>query len=191
MTRFSSPRPSHASPSSTRQLVWTGIGLGVVATALCGSFLFAQPLTGSLAFSPATHDRNAPLGQLFGVNAGSATERGTKVLAGISGETFTPGTNRVAADEIISDGATANIKPVAWDRLSGGGCMNVTTKAGQTFSFRVLGTRPASAKDASAARATVELAIAPCSERAETIVKAVIVPAPEAPRKATAAERNL
>jgi hypothetical protein len=139
----------------------------------------------------ASGSRDIPFAQLFGANAGAAARQGTKVLAGVGGETFAPGANRVAMDEIVPDSAAANVKPVAWERLSGGGCMTVTTKSGQSYSFRVQGARPAAAKDANIGRTAVELAIAPCAENAETVVKAVIVPAPEAPHKPASAERSL
>ncbi len=194
MTRFKPFRPSHTSPSSPRHLAWTSIGLSVVATTLCGAFLFAGPFSASYDLSSIPPGQDAQTAQLFGVDIGPAGQRKTKVLAGLGGEAFTPpsGSARAATAEAAPENIMANIKPAAWDRLSGGACMAVTTKSGQTFTFRVLGTRPApAAKDGNAAHASVELAIAPCPDRGESIVKAVIMPSPDTSGKPVVAERSL
>jgi hypothetical protein len=112
-----------------------------------------------------------------------------KVLDGINGVTAAPGAGQALAAEIVAD-PTPNIAPAAWDSLSNGGCMTVTTKSGASFSFRILGVHPATSSKTGQEPPKVDLAITACPEAGESIVKAVIEPY-GAPSKAVVPERSL
>lgn len=104
----------------------------------------------------------------------------TAVLHGINGEVFaSTGTQAAAkhtAPGTAEAGPLANVSPAAWNRLSAGDCITVTTKGGQTLSFRIVGARPASEPKAETLP-KIDLAVTACSGTGEPIAKAVIEPA--------------
>jgi hypothetical protein len=173
-----------------RALPILAAGLGLFAGLFCTAAVLSQPL--GIALNRLSHSAgdNGGLAQAFGIAPASAADkRPVKVLAGINGVTATQGAGVSLAADIVAD-PKPNIAPAAWDRLSSGGCMTVTTKTGASFSFRILGVRPATAAKSDHDAPKVDLAITACPEAGESIVKAVIEPY-AAPAKAVVPERSL
>lgn len=166
-------------------------GLGLFAGLFCTAAVLGQPLGIALHRLSLNTGYDAGLVQAFGmkVASGDARARPVKVLDGISGVAASPGAGLALAAEIIAD-PTPNIAPAAWDRLSNGGCMTVTTKSGASFSFRILGVRPGTTPKTDHDVPKLDLAISACPEAGESIVKAVIEPY-GAPAKAVVPERSL
>jgi hypothetical protein len=115
----------------------------------------------------------------------------TQLLGGVSGEAFDRGTGLRLAD--LTRAAMADrspLSPLAWDRLSAGDCISLTTASGQTLSFRIVGTRTAEgARNPSAGAPNIDLAITACAPSSDAILKAVIEARPDG--KQSAVQRTL
>ena len=171
-----------------RALPWLSIGFALSAMCTCGAVcavVSAKPGASWLANAKA-----GSASQAFGAGAASADQldRPAKFLAGIGGQTFTSGARQDAAAEAELLKIGPNIAPVAWDRLPAGDCITVTTKTGQSFSFQILGARPAGKPEQADGAAKIELAVSGCADKGEPIAKAVIQPTnPPAPKAENAA----
>ncbi len=184
------PKPSvtvpHSSHSSAcaRRFTKTAVTLWALAGLTGGAALHAaagqlQGLVFDYAWRTAaaqTEGRGT-----FGGDATSGPElRSMTVLRGVNGEVFTSPGIQAAADRAASEaagtGALANVSPAAWNRLSAGDCITVTTKGGQTLSFSIIGAHPASGPKAETLP-KIDLAVTACSGTGEPIAKAVIEPA--------------
>src|SRR5262245_43937483 len=121
-----STTPDHArSPVSYFPLF--AAGLGLVAGVFCTAAIFSQPLGIALDRLSRSAEKDAGLAVAFGMKPGAHTRaQAVKVLAGINGVTASQGAGLELATEIIAD-PSPNVAPAAWDRLSNGGCMTVTT----------------------------------------------------------------
>ncbi len=115
----------------------------------------------------------------------------TQLLGGVSGEAFDRGTGLRLAD--LTRAAMADrspLSPLAWDRLSAGDCISLTTASGQALSFRIVGTRTAEgARNPSAGAQNIDLAITACAPSSDAILKAVIEAKPDG--KQSAVQRTL
>lgn len=171
-----------------RALPWLSIGFALSAICTCGAvcaLVSAKPGASWIASAKA----GSP-SQAFGAGqaASDSLYRPAKFLAGIGGQTFSPGTRRNALAETELPQIGPNIAPVAWDRLPAGDCITVTTKSGQTFSFQILGARPVGKPEQAGSAAKIELAVSGCADLGEPIAKAVIQPTnPTAPKAENAA----
>ncbi|MEJ2228516.1 MAG: hypothetical protein P8Y67_09825 [Alphaproteobacteria bacterium] len=112
----------------------------------------------------------------------------TKRLPGISGEMFTPAV--ALNDTLASDQPRGEISLAAWDRLSSGNCIKLTTKSGQTLSFRIVGARPVDGANDNRMLPEIDLAITSCEGAGEPISKAVIESS-EQPAKDAVAQHTL
>jgi hypothetical protein len=115
----------------------------------------------------------------------------TQILAGVSGEAVDGRTGLRLADltQAAIDDRNA-LSPVAWDRLSAGDCISLTTASGQKLSFRIVGTRNAEpSRSAPGAAPNIDLAITACAPSSDAILKAVIEAKADA--KASAVQRSL
>lgn len=191
MTHSDATRTRDGSAFFPRHMSSFGIALSLFAVCLAGLFLFAQPQ--GLVFGAASDrgDDAEAFAPLFGLpavpNAGPTSSM--KILAGINGETAQRGSPSAGPDEIVSAAAFPHIEPAALG-LSGGRCLTLTSKTGQTFAFRIVGAQPASRKTA-AGDGAMELIVASCDKQAEPIVKVVIEPEDRSGEKPAARERNL
>jgi hypothetical protein len=166
---------------------------GILTSAFCAGTLLNHPLGMALNLLSHQSGDKAAFTRPFGLAAGlNGNSQKVKVLAGISGITAAPGAEApaVAAAEIVSTGPKLDVAPAAWDRLSGGSCMTVTTKSGETLSFRILGVRAGGAAKTAHEAPKLDLAITPCPAAADSVVKAVIEPY-AAPAKTDVPARNL
>lgn len=194
--RFSSSQSPDSEPFPARSVPWFSIGIAISSVALCGAvlaFVSAPSAQGIADTDWSDSARRATLSEAFGAAPlpADSLRRPAKMLSGIGAQTFSSGTRPIASAEGELPQILPNIAPVAWDRLSAGDCMTVTAKSGQTFSFRILGARPAGKPDPAADLAKIELAVSACAEMGEPVAKAVIQPTnPPAP-KGTSAERSL
>jgi len=112
-----------------------------------------------------------------------------QILSGVSGEAIAAKASRLAS---ITDAAEKlQVSSVAWDRLSAGDCIALTTTSGQNLSFRILGTRPGPAAAALNGSPSIDLAITPCSQSGEAVAKAVIESKSEIPGKEPEVQRSL
>jgi hypothetical protein len=115
-----------------------------------------------------------------------------QILGGVNGEAFDP---RVAALSLTDLTRAAmkegnDLSPLAWDRLTAGDCISLTTVSGQKLSFRIVGTQAAEAsRDAVGAAPNIDLAVTACAPSSDAILKAVIEAKPES--KQSAVQRSL
>jgi hypothetical protein len=186
--------PSRQTPDTARKpfnhLPIFAAGLGLFAGVFCTVAVLSQPLGMALDRLSRSAEKDAGVAQAFGMKPpANAGTQAVKVLAGINGVTASQSAGLPLAAEIVAD-PSPNIAPAAWDRLSNGGCMTVTTKSGASFSFRILGVRPGTPAKTDHETPKVDLAITACPEAGESIVKAVIEPY-GAPVKAVRPERSL
>ena len=187
----SSGPSSHSPGPDNSALPWLSIGIAFSAVCLCGGVfasVSAEPGTGWLASAT-----GASVSQAFGAAPAlpNAPSQPTKLLAGISGQTFSTGARQNASADAELPKIAANIAPVAWDRLPAGDCITVTTKSGQNFSFQILGARPVGKPEQADNPAKIELAVSGCTDMGEPIAKAVIQPTNPAAPKAENAARTL
>ncbi len=162
---------SESTKAGLRNAHWLAAAAGLAACAVCGIVLLGQPLGTSFAVALAPGNGAASTDAAIGVSD-ETQEGGLRLLAGVSGETFVSGASYAVAQDEIAGHSAPDATPVLWDDLPDASCLTITTKGGKTFSFRVLGTHPAT----SSAKAVphIELAIAGCANNGETVVKAVI-----------------
>lgn len=183
------PKPSVPAPHSphdpgcARRFTKTAVTLWALAGLTGGAALHAaagqlQGLVVDYAWRTAA--AQTAVGPAFGGGVISGPDlRSMTVLRGVSGEVFTSPGLRAEAGRAASEaanGALANVSPAAWNRLSAGDCITVTTKGGQTLSFRIIGAHPASGPKAETLP-KIDLAVTACSGTSEPIAKAVIEPA--------------
>lgn len=187
--RDASPRGPR-SASSMRQWLWAA--LGVAGGAVCGAALVAGSGDARVAFfdhvmRKATVASSYQPAQAFGASLTHNTAS-TKMLSGVSGEIALP----LSAENDAQAAHGRNISPAAWDRLSAGNCITLTTKSGQTLSFSIVGARPAGEQHDANTQPEIDLAITTCSGpgAGEPVAKAVIEPA-QPPAKGTDAQRAL
>ena len=114
-----------------------------------------------------------------------------QVLRGVNGEARASdapdlATTELSSARILSD---SEITPAAWDRLSSGACIALTTVSGQKLSFRIVGAKENGTQRKQAGSASIDLVVAPCSPNDEAILKAVIESKTD--RKENAVQRNL
>lgn len=191
--RFPSSQSPDSDIFSARSVPWLSIGIALSAITMCGAvfaFVSAQPGQGLSGAGWLASAKGASLSEAFGAAPPSAgtMRRPAKLLSGIGGQTFSHGARQNALAEAELPQFVPNIAPVAWDRLSAGDCITVTAKSGQTFSFRILGARPAGKPEQADNLAKIELAVSGCADMGEPVAKAVIQPAnPPAPNAANAA----
>lgn len=115
-----------------------------------------------------------------------------QILGGVNGEAFDP---RVAALS-LGDLTRAAMKegndlsPLAWNRLSAGDCISLTTVSGQKLSFRIVGTQIAQApRNTVGVTPNIDLSVTACAPSSDAILKAVIESKPE--NKQSAVQRSL
>lgn len=190
-----SVRTAHASQSTSGFSRLT-LGASVVAGALlCLAVQSAAAHIQDYLFNAAWHTaatRTIPARYAF--NDSQQQAQLTKVLSGISGEVFAPATSRAGLDQIASaraDAGLPNISPAAWDRLSAGGCITLTTKSGQMLSFRIVGSHLAGEPQHADALPKIDLAVTACTGTGEPIAKAVIEPERQQPGKTAVGQRAL
>lgn len=180
----SSSDTAHGS-AKVRRLFWAM--LGALGGALCSAALFAgagQIQLVLLDHAWQTAAAAAPSQRAFGLLPDSKFVR-ARVLGGVSGEIFAPGAEGRGA--AVSGN---NISPVAWDRLSAGNCITLTTQSGQMLSFRIVGTRAAGDQKDMNTLPEIDLAVTACSGAGEPVAKAVIEPA-KPPVEDAVAQRTL
>jgi hypothetical protein len=184
-----SQTPDHTA-GPLRHLPIFAAGLGLFAGVFCTAAVLSQPLGMALDRLSLSAGNDDALAQAFGIKTAlGAGAAAVKVLDGINGVAAAPGAGQTLAPEVVAD-PTPNIAPAAWDSLSNGGCMTVTTKSGASFSFRILGVHPSTSPKTGHEPPKVDLAITTCPEAGESIVKAVIEPY-GGPSKAVVPERSL
>lgn len=194
MTIFRSSWLSASVHATSSHLHWLALGLGLAASAFFGVAILGQPSGPNLSsadngqgdfahFLPALLTETASEGQPY---------QTTHFLNSISGETFAPGASYAAATDLLPQDRPDNIAPVMWDELSDtASCLTVTTKNGETFSFRILGIDPTPSAGANKSEPAVNLAVAACSSRGKFIEKAVIEPDATPAAKSATSARSL
>jgi hypothetical protein len=190
-TQPGSTRTCGVSPFFFRYMPGFGIALSLIALALSGVFLFAQPQGLAFGAASAQGGGGPSLAPLFGLARAPEAKLASpaRILAGINGEAAPAKPSSAAPDEIIAPPGSPDIEPAAWE-LPSGRCVTLTTKSGETFAFRIVGAQAASRKS-QAGEGAVELAVASCAKETEPIVKVVIEPDAGAGQKQPARERNL
>jgi hypothetical protein len=175
--------------TSRRSLFYFISGILASGCAVLGVYVGTGPASGvlmGLAWDRAANG-TAPLA--FQMQTGMSD---IQILGGVNGEAFDP---RVAALSLADLTRAAmkdsnDLSPLAWDRLSAGDCISLTTASGQKLSFRIVGTRTAEAsRNASGATPNIDLAITACAPSSDAILKAVIESKPDA--KQSAVQRTL
>lgn len=164
----------------SRNFHWVAASSGVLASLFCGAYLLSHPL-GTALTAPSSAES-------------AAAQNSIAHLPGVSGTTFAAMSLELKGDEIIVDerGAPQMTSPVAWNELSGPGCLTVTTENGNKLSFRIHGYRPASKPDGSKPGPAFDLAVRACTQTGDGIVNAVIEPdAADTGRDPVASERSL
>lgn len=182
---------SSVSQRFSRYAIAGSVAAGVV---LCIAVQAAAAHMQNYLFDRALHTavHKAPAQAAFG--EGQQAPQLTKVLSGVSGEAFSPSAMRTAVaqlGEAHGDTTLSNVSPAAWDRLSAGGCMTLTTKSGQTLSFRIVGSRPVGDAQLVDALPRIDLAVTTCTATGEPVAKAVIEPERQQPAKSAVGQRAL
>jgi len=152
------------------------LGLGIVAGVLgCLSIQALANRIEGILFDSALHNAVArPNPPAFGQGPFQIT----KILSGVNGQTFSPAAMHVLeqASMIREDNPLSPISPVALGRLSAGGCITLTTKSGQTVSFRITGSHPMGEPQGNT-QPKIDLMVTTCPATGEPVTKAVIEPA--------------
>lgn len=171
-----SSQPSETSALPQRGLPWASFATAAFAGCLSVGLVAISPSVALLGLADGELSEPALFGSV--PLAGETGAQPMRILTGVSGETFAAGDAKtaLAEGEAALGAPSPNVAPVAWDRLSAGGCMTVTTKTGQTFSFRILGARPAGTGSAAEDLPKLDLAVTACSESSDPVAKAVIEP---------------
>ncbi len=116
----------------------------------------------------------------------------TQILNGVSGEAFDSSSAGLKLADLTRATlkSTSELSPLAWDRLSAGDCISLTTESGQKLSFRIVGTRHAETSASASGRTpNIDLAITACAPSSDAVLKAVIESKPEG--KQSAVQRSL
>lgn len=185
-------RPSNIVRAARQGLPLVALGTGVLGS-LIALWMATSPRAGLVGVGSIAGIEALPAANLFGITAQTsdvATQPMT-FLTAIGGETFSSLPTQAASAQVEAGGPLPNVAPAAWDRLSAGGCMTLTTKAGQTFSFRIMGARPAVTGKPAEDMPTIDLAITACPTTGEPIAKAVIEPTKVPAGTAVTHERSL
>jgi hypothetical protein len=103
---------------------------------------------------------------------GQNPRKPAKMLSGINAKSFSP--IQLAATTLKNEALT-NVSPVAWNRLSSGDCITLTTKNGQTLSFRIMGSQPYPQQ--SNIPPKIDLRVTTCPAKGDAVIKAIIEPA--------------
>jgi hypothetical protein len=114
----------------------------------------------------------------------------TQILRGVNGETVSANASTEA--ELSPAAVLARnyeIAPAAWDRLSAGDCISLTTASGQKLSFRILGAQKGEAARNRPGSSNIDLSVTACAPGSEVILKAVIETRAEG--KESAVQRSL
>lgn len=178
--------PAHSHPVSSASRTWIFALCGAVS----GGCAVAAVLLGigsSAGLSPrlSLPDTGNMAALAFGMQTDSTRPR---MLSGIGGETLAAGAVRLAETAPKAMPDTEILSPTAWDRLSAGDCISLTTASGKELSFRIVGARNAKARDAAASQ-NIDLAVSACAPSSDAVLKAVIEPKDEG--KQNAVQRNL
>lgn len=193
--------PSSQSTSSTppvsgaRQYSWMLLG------AIGGTVLSALFFTGAghLQSALVDHARQTAAIATTPAHALGATDAtdalltnistSTKRLPGVSGEMFTPAI--ALNDTPALAPSQGEISLAAWDRLSSGNCIRLTTKTGQTLAFRIVGARPADGANGNNALPEIDLAVTTCEGGNEPLITKAIIESSEQPVKDAVAQHTL
>jgi hypothetical protein len=171
---------------ATRTWVFTLGGAVVGGCAVAGVLIALSSASGLPASAAWQQAASSQAVAAFGLQAGSTR---TRMLRGINGETLGEAGLRANAD--ITQGGlpdTEVLSPAAWDRLSAGNCISLTTASGQKLSFRIMGARNVEAH-AQAAPGNIDLAVTACAPGGDAVLKAIIEPKDEG--KENAVQRSL
>ena len=193
MAHINTPRSSTLGKAVSARLHWLVMGAGVAASAACSLAIIARSPDIEIHFALNAGEKGRSIAAL--ATPQDRASGPAQTLAGINGETF--GSNEpgdIAESMLAEDKADTHIAPAAWDDLSDARCLTVTTREGQTFSFRVKGVHPKSVSKKPDNGSKVELDIAACAENGEPVAKALIEPDAAAPIKnvaTPASERSL
>lgn len=108
---------------------------------------------------------------------------GTRVLTGISGEALSADSRPIVSLIHLTrnDEQAAEISPLAFDRISAGDCITVTTASGQKLSFQIVGARQRDDQIALDPAPKIDLSVTACAHNSEAIAKAVIESKTSAP----------
>jgi hypothetical protein len=191
--RFPSSQSPDSDVSFVRSIPWISLSVVLSAVSMCGAvfaFVSVQPSQALSGAGWLVGAKGASLSEAFGAAPTSAEtmRHPAKFLSGIGGQTFSPGARQNALTEVGLQEIAPNIAPVAWDRLSAGDCITVTSKSGQTFSFRIVGARSVGKSEQADNLPRIELAVSGCADMGEPVAKAVIQPTnPPAPKAENAA----
>jgi hypothetical protein len=143
------------------------------------------PVSGVSARLPWLQDVGQPATLAFGLETHSPRAR---MLSGIGGETLAVGSAAMASQTPEARPDTEILSPTAWDRLSAGDCISLTTASGKKLSFRIVGAR--NAEDAAASTSqNIDLAVSACAPGSDAVLKAIIEPKDEG--KQNAVQRSL
>jgi hypothetical protein len=145
----------------------------------------AEP--GTVILSLASHHATRALPAIAFDESKSLTD--VQILGGVSGEALAAAQPSLAQASAPGTILKSELSPVAWDRLSAGDCISLTTASGQKLSFRIIGAHGGEPSRAGSAPASMELAVTACSPGSEAILKAVIETKTEP--KPSAVQRNL
>ena len=172
--------PAHFRPENSASRTWL-FALGGAVSGGCAVAAVLISVGSASALSPRlSPDTGKPAVLAFGVQADSTRPR---MLSGIGGETLASGPVQLAkaAPEPIAD--TELLSSTAWDRLSAGDCISLTTASGKKLSFRIVGARNAEAADPAASQ-NIDLAVSACAPSSDAVLKAVIESKDEGKQKA-------
>jgi hypothetical protein len=116
-----------------------------------------------------------------------------QILRGVNGETVSANGSTEAELAALSPAAVLarnyEIAPAAWDRLSAGDCISLTTASGQKLSFRILGAQKGEPARNRPGSSNIDLSVTACAPGSEVILKAVIETRAEG--KESAVQRSL
>jgi len=183
------PTDTHA--PRTSYLSWAYALGGIIAGGCAVLGIYAGAGTASSILMGMAFDRAASgnVSLAFHMQTGLSD---TQILGGVSGEAFDSGASGLKlADLTRAAMADRNeLSPLAWNRLSAGDCISLTTTSGQKLSFRIVGTQTAEpSRNAFGAASNIDLAVTACAPSSDAILKAVIESKPEG--KQSAVQRNL
>lgn len=177
--------PAHSHPVSNVSRAWLFALCGAVSGGFAIAALAYFGSASAVSHHVALHDAPGPVALAFGLPNDAARPR---MLSGIAGETLAAAELRPSkpTPEAIPD--TEILSPAAWNRLSAGDCIALTTESGKKLSFRIVGARNAEADNATASQ-NIDLAVSACAPGSDAVLKAVIESKDES--KQNAVQRNL
>lgn len=183
--------PIAASSGSHRKSLGLAVG-GMVLGSMATLTVYAMATAPAGLVMGMAWDKAAPSQNMFLAFNASAPIARMQILKGVNGETAVA-MSAEAQQAALSPAAVLarnyEIAPAAWDRLSAGDCISLTTASGQKLSFRILGAQKSETARNRPSSSNIDLSVTACQPGSDPILKAVIET--KAEDKESAVQRNL